>query len=90
MKIPTMFLAAALVFASSDLHAAMKSEKEKCLASIAVIAEMKADDETPDIGEKASLELEQLIEIANHLCEQGNFKYASDIVAIARGMLVSE
>jgi uncharacterized protein YdeI (BOF family) len=64
-----------------------KSPKEACMQSVQDVKGAYADK---DIGEKASVEVAKLIEISEHLCEQGNFAYAKDLLALARGMLATE
>lgn len=51
---------------------------------------MAQSDETPGIGKKAQAQVDELPEIATHLCDQGNFKYAETLISLARGMLASE
>ena len=64
-----------------------KSPKDACMQSLQDVKGAYADR---DIGEKASVEVAKLIEISEHLCEQGNFAYANDLLALARGMLATE
>jgi len=64
-----------------------KSPKDACMQSLQDVKGAYADK---DIGEKASVEVAKLIEISEHLCEQGNFAYANDLLALARGMLATE
>ena len=91
MKVSRKALALAILFAvPSAVSAAEVTLKEKCLGEVNTIVEMKLDEDTPGLGEKAEAEVSRLIAIAAHLCEIGNFTFASELTEIARGMLVSE
>ena len=93
MKYAVLALAlSAVLFAAHGkvVHAAEMTEQEKCLGAVKVIDEMKADEETPAIGDKAEAEVDALVEIATHLCNEGHFDYSGQLMEIARGMIVSE
>jgi hypothetical protein len=64
-----------------------KSPKDACMQNLQDVKDAYANK---DIGEKASVEVAKLIEISEHLCQQGNFAYAKDLLALARGMLATE
>jgi uncharacterized protein YdeI (BOF family) len=64
-----------------------KSPKDACVQGV---ADVKGAYANKDIGEKASVEVAKLIEISEHLCNQGNFAYAKDLLALARSMLATE
>ena len=87
-----LFVAVAvLAFVAMPAQAAKRmTEKDKCLQSVADVVEMAQSEETPGIGKKAQAQVDELLEIATHLCDQGNFKYAESLVSLARGMLASE
>ena len=70
--------------------AAHANDMDKCMGEIRTIAEMKADEDTPDIGEKAEAMVDNLTEVAGYLCEQKKYDDASQLMEVARGMLVSE
>lgn len=73
---------------STSLSSAEMPEKDKCLAQVALVEQMKQDE--PEVGEKSEAKIKELMEVATHLCEQGNFVYAGKLTDVARGMLVSE
>ncbi len=75
---------------ASSAQAAEVTKMQKCQGAIKVIAEMKADEDTPEIGEKAESEVDTLVEVATRLCELGDFEFADRLMQIARGMMVSE
>ncbi len=64
-----------------------KSPKDACVQGVKDAKEAYA---AKDVGEKAAVEAEKLIEISAHLCEQGNFAYADDLLELARSMLATE
>ncbi len=64
-----------------------KSPKDACLRGVEDAKEAYA---AKDVGEKAAVEAEKLIEISAHLCEQGNFAYADDLLELVRSMLATE
>lgn len=64
-----------------------KSPKDACLRGVEDVSAAYAER---DIGEKASIEVEKLIQISAHLCEQGNFVYAQELQEMARSMLATE
>lgn len=64
-----------------------KSPRDECFRTLKDLEDAYADK---DVGEKAAAEVVKLIEISDHLCNQGNFAYAHDIMRLARSMLVSE
>ncbi len=80
----------AAVCLSTPAMAAKMTAKEKCLRNILDVRETQEAEETPKVGEKAQAQVDHLLEIARHLCEQGNFQYAESLLEIARGMVVSE
>ena len=82
-------LAAALL-ASPALAAKKKTAKELCLQSVLDISEMRETESTSKFSEKTEKEVEDLVEVATHLCQQGNFQYAENLLMIARTMLASE
>ena len=84
-----MTVSIAILFLT-PMQAMAETEKEKCLKKVAQIGEIQASEDTPGIGEKAEKELDEIVEIATHLCQQGNFQYAENLLVIARGMLASE
>ena len=93
MKYTVLVLVVGAVLFATDgnfVRAAEVTEKQKCLGAIKVIDELKADEETPAIGDKAEAEVAALVEIATHLCHEGNFVYSGQLMEIARGMMVSE
>jgi hypothetical protein len=80
----------AIILFTSPGDAATKSEKDKCFQKVLEIGEIQESEDTPGIGEMAQQEVDELVEIATHLCQQGNFRYAEKLLEIARGMLASE
>ena len=64
-----------------------KSPKDACVRGVEDARDAYAKR---DIGEKASMQVQQMIEISAHLCEQGNFLYAEELLAMVRGMLATE
>lgn len=64
-----------------------KSPKDACLRGVEDVSAAYAER---DIGEKASIQVEKLIQISAHLCEQGNFAYAKELQDMARSMLATE
>ena len=89
LRYATMATATVLLLAGSS-YAATPTAKDKCLRSVLDIAAMRDAADTPRIGEKAQKEVDDLVEVATHLCQQGNFQYAEKLLALARGMLVAE
>lgn len=85
-----MLGAVALIAMNGAAGASEITDKNKCLGAVATVAEMKASDEVPELGEKAEAELDALTTVAAHLCETGEFIYADELLEIARGMLASE
>lgn len=78
-------IASASAFAAEG--AKYKSPKNTCLRGVEDVQAAYAEK---DVGEKAALEAEKLIEISAHLCEQGNFAYAEDLLELVRSMLATE
>ncbi len=76
--------AAAAFAAAGDKY---KSPKDECLRGVEDVSAAYAER---DIGEKASIQVEKLIQISAHLCEQGNFIYAKELQEMVRGMLATE
>ena len=68
----------------------MKTEKEKCQDLVKDVVEILSSDEGPRIGDKAEADVRKMIEIATHLCDQGNFVYAGTLMELARGYMASE
>ena len=89
LRSAAMVTATALLLTGSS-YAAKPTAKDKCLRSVLDIAEMRDSEDTPKIGEKAQQDVDDLVEVAAHLCQQGNFQYAERLLEMARGMLVSE
>ena len=87
-----MAVVAAVFLLADPASAATKrmTEKEKCLQSVTDVRDSIESEETPALIEKRRAEVESLLEISNHLCEQGNFRYAEELLELARGMVVSE
>jgi len=81
---------AAIAFLSAPASAAKMTEKEKCLKDVLDVQEGQAAGDSPGIGAKTQAEVDQLIEIAKHLCEQGNFKYAETLLTRIRTKTASE
>ena len=86
--VPMVFVAS---LAIAPAHAAMaKTEKDKCFDLVKDVSELLKSDDSPGSGDKAEAEAAKLIEIATHLCDQGNFVYAGELLQIARTHLASE
>ena len=86
----TVGMAAALTVSAAAFAAAgdkYKSPKDACLRGVEDLSAAFAER---DIGEKASIQVEKLIQISAHLCEQGNFVYAKELQEMARSMLATE
>ena len=79
----------AVVFSVGAMAQPM-AEKQKCLSNVQDVLDMQNSSEFPNIGEIAQGEADELIEIATYLCENANYLYASQLLEIVRGMLVSE
>ena len=58
---------------SGPAFAAKMTEKQKCLSGVAIVLETLESEDTPRPGDRAMEQVNQLIEISTHLCEQGNF-----------------
>ena len=87
----TLVLAMGLTFlVSGPTIAAKMTEKQICLSGVAIVLETLESEDTPKPGDWAMEQVNQLVEISTHLCEQGNFKYANDLLAFARGLIASE
>ena len=64
-----------------------KTPMEDCLQSV---EDLKAAYAEKDVGEKVAAEVEKLIEISSHLCNQANFVYAKELAQLGRTMLATE
>lgn len=91
MKLLPAIIVMIVSIASAPVFAAetgkYKSPKEACVRGVEDAKEAYA---AKDVGEKAAAEAEKLIEISAHLCEQGNFAYADDLLELVRSMLATE
>lgn len=91
MKKLTLIIGAMTFVANTQIaNAQIITDNQKCLGAIETIQKMKTDDDTPEIGEKAEAELDAVVEVAKHLCEQESYVYAGKLLEVARGMLASE
>ena len=63
------------------------SSKKECARALADAREARASS---DAGPKANKEADDLLEVADHLCSQGNFVYAANVLAAVRGILATE
>lgn len=88
-RVLAMALAVALV-AGPAAAGKMKSFKDQCLESVADSREMLTSEEYPRPSERTREQVVQLVEVAEHLCRQGSFKYADALLNTARGMVVTE
>jgi hypothetical protein len=64
-----------------------KSPKDACMQGV---QDVKGAYASTTLGPKAAVEVQKLIEISEHLCQQGNFVYAKDLLQLARTMLATE
>ena len=80
----------AVLFSPESAVAQGMTEKQKCLRGVLDVRETMASAETPEPGAKIRAEVENLLEVSTHLCEQGNFVYAGKLLELARGLVVSE
>ena len=85
-----MLIAILALALAQPATAAKMTEKDKCLQAVADIGDMKEDAGTPEATPKEAEAVDSLVEIATHLCTQGNFKYAEELLGIARVIMSSE
>lgn len=69
--------------------AAEKTSKDKCTEEVADVRQMQQSGD-PRPGAKAEKQISELVEVAEHLCEQGNFQYADSVLRVLRTMMSSE
>ncbi len=80
----TVATASVLAFAAP---AAAQMNKEKCAEAVADVQDMQ---KAGGIGAKTEAQVKELIEVAMHLCDQGNFQYADSVLRVVRTMMASE
>ena len=84
----TMMLVAALAaMVAAPAYAQTITDKKQCERALADAQEVRANS---DAGAKANEEADKLLEVAAHLCGQGNFVYAQDVLEVIRGILATE
>ncbi|MDF1749397.1 MAG: hypothetical protein P1V34_11045 [Alphaproteobacteria bacterium] len=70
------------VNAASDI-----TDKKACMQAVQDVRDARA---SASIGTKAKAEVDNLIQVSDHLCTQGNFVYVEKLLQIARGMTAGE
>ena len=85
----TPFLALALVFALAAPAAAATDINTKKSCETAV-NEVRKQRETSDAGPKQNAQADEMIRVADHLCTQGNFVYATSVMTVIRTLLATE
>ncbi len=80
---------AVVLFVATPVLAAKMTAKEECLQGVADVRDMLEKGD-PRLGPKTEAQMTELVEIATHLCEQGNFRYAESLLRIARTTMSSE
>lgn len=63
------------------------SDKDSCTQGVSDAQNMR---KASDAGAKANAEADNLIEVAEHLCQQGNFVYAEKVLGAVRALLSTE
>lgn len=88
MTFPKVMLSLCLVaFLTAPAQAQSVMSKAECTKALTEAQEARS---TSDAGPKANEEADELLEVAEHLCNQGNFVYASNVLAVVRGILATE
>lgn len=64
------------------------ADASQCSQSVKDTKEARASN--PDIGDKAAKVFDELIALAEKRCEQKEFKFADELLQVARGMVASE
>lgn len=76
-----------VAFVMGPVYAQTIDTKAKCAQALTEAKEVRAKS---DSGPKANKEADELLEVAEHLCSQGNFVYASNVLTVIRGILATE
>lgn len=88
MMFPKVMLGLCLVaFLMGPAHAQTINSKAECTKALTEAQEARSQS---DSGPKANKEADELLEVAEHLCSQGNFVYASNVLAVVRGIVATE
>ncbi len=66
------------------------TDKDQCRAMVDEIVRMQQAGDYSAVGPLAQVEIDRLIEVAQHLCDSGNFVYADTIMQTIRGILSTE
>lgn len=82
-----MLVAALTAMVGAPAYAQTITNKKECARTLADAREARANS---DSGAKANEEADKLLEVAEHLCEQGNFVYAQEVMEVIRGILATE
>ena len=82
-----LVISALVAAVAMPTFAEAQTEKQKCTQSVEDVRKMRASS---DAGPRANKEADELIEVAQHLCTQGNFVYADKLMEVARGLLTTE
>lgn len=61
--------------------------KADCVSALTDARNARAES---DSGPKANKQADDLLEVAEHLCNQGNFVYAGKVLAVVRSILATE
>ncbi len=71
-------------------HAASKqvTDASACKQALVDIKEQRLNE--PEIGDKAAKMFDEIVALAEQRCAKKEFKYANDLLTIARGMVASE
>ncbi|MBO6519647.1 MAG: hypothetical protein JJ900_02050 [Rhodospirillales bacterium] len=86
-----MVLSAAVLFSSNAVSAQdtnVPQNKTECMQAVTDTKEARASN--PEIGPKAAKVYDEVVELAEKRCEQGEFVYAGELLNLARGMVASE
>ncbi len=88
MTFPKVLLSLCLVaFLTAPAHAQTILSRAECTKALTEAKEARSKS---DSGPKANKEADELLEVAEHLCGQGNFVYAGNVLAVVRGILATE
>ncbi len=83
----TILAASLAALLALPISAQAASEKEICVQELKDVQAMRGSSAA---GAKANKAADDMLEVAQHLCEQGNFAYAKKTFAVIRGILTNE
>lgn len=88
-RIAVVLVATVLAFPASAAtrNAPTVFDKPSCARAVTDARDAAAASQ---VSEKVQADVAELIRVSDHLCTQGNFVYAENMLQIARGMVAEE